>query len=94
MPATRSRDQGADARMASPTNEPVRIAIAGGGYGAKVALPVYSKLEEFEPVAIWSRRAERARELADDAGLELGTSDLDKLLSTPGSRPCTWPRRW
>ena len=84
MPATRSRDQGADARMAAPTNGPVRIAIAGGGYGAKVALPVYSKLEEFEPVAIWSRRAERARELADDAGLELGTSDLDKLLSIPG----------
>ena len=65
-------------------NDPVKIAIAGGGYGSKVALPVYSGLEEFEPVAIWSHRAERAQQLAADAGLELGTSDFDELLSTPG----------
>jgi predicted dehydrogenase len=64
--------------------EPVRIAIAGGGYGAKVALPVYAELDEFEPLAVWSRRPERARELAGDAGLELGTSDLDELLAHPG----------
>jgi predicted dehydrogenase len=64
--------------------KPVRIAIAGGGYGAKVALPVYAALAEFEPVAIWSRRPERARELAAAAGLELGTSDLDELLAIPG----------
>ncbi|HEU0318375.1 MAG TPA: Gfo/Idh/MocA family oxidoreductase [Solirubrobacteraceae bacterium] len=64
--------------------EPVRIAIAGGGYGAKVALPVYRGLDEFEPVAIWSRRPERARELAAAADLPLGTSDLDELLAVPG----------
>jgi hypothetical protein len=64
--------------------EPVRIAIAGGGYGAKVPLPAYGKLDEFEPVAVWSRRPERARELAGDAGLALGTSDLDELLDHPG----------
>src|SRR5215218_4467918 len=64
--------------------EPVRIAIAGGGYGAKVPLPVYSELEEFEPVAVWSRRPERARELAEQAGLELGTADFDELLEVPG----------
>ncbi len=64
--------------------KPVRIAIAGGGYGAKVALPVYAGLDEFEPVAIWSRRPERARELAASAGLPLGTSDLDELLAVPG----------
>ena len=64
--------------------EPVRIAIAGGGYGAKVPLPVYGELDEFEPVAVWSRRPERARELADEAGAELGTSELDELLAHPG----------
>ncbi len=64
-------------------SSPVKIAIAGGGYGTKVALPVYQELEEFEPVAIWSRRPERARELATDAGLDLGTSDYDELLSYP-----------
>ena len=63
---------------------PVKIAVAGGGYGAKVALPVLCDLEEFEPVAVWSRRAERASELAAEHGLELGTDDVDELLSHPG----------
>jgi predicted dehydrogenase len=63
---------------------PVKIAIAGGGYGSKVALPAYQQLEEFEPVAIWSRRPERARELAENAGLELGTADFEELISFPG----------
>lgn len=62
----------------------MRIAIAGTGYGAKVALPVYRELDEFEPVAVWSRRDERAKEVAADGGLELGTSDYDELLSVPG----------
>lgn len=63
---------------------PVRIAVAGGGYGAKVPLPVLAGLAEFEPVAVWSRRAERAAELAGQHGLELGTDDIDKLLAHPG----------
>ena len=63
---------------------PVKIAIAGGGYGAKVPLPVYGELDEFEPVAVWSHRPERARELADEAGVPLGTSDIDELLAHPG----------
>lgn len=58
--------------------------MLGGGYGAKVALPVYAELDEFEPVGLWSRRAERARELAGAAGLELGTADVDELLEMPG----------
>jgi len=62
----------------------VKMAVVGGGYGAKVALPVLCELDEFEPVAVWSRRPERARELADEAGLALGTSDIDELLSAPG----------
>ena len=64
--------------------EPVKIAVAGGGYGAKVALPAYQELDEFEPVAVWSRRSERAHELARDNGLALGTADYDELLSFPG----------
>jgi predicted dehydrogenase len=64
--------------------KPIKIAIAGGGYGRKVALPVYAELEEFEPVAVWSRRPERARELAEEAGVGLGTADFDEVLSVPG----------
>lgn len=65
-------------------DDPVKIAVAGGGYVAKVALPVYQELEHFEPVAVWSRRPERAQELAQEAGLALGTSEVDELLSVPG----------
>jgi predicted dehydrogenase len=65
-------------------DDPVKIAIAGGGYGAKVALPAYQELDEFEPVAVWSRRPERAKELAANAGLRLGTSDFEELLAVPG----------
>lgn len=64
--------------------KPIKIAIAGSGYGRKVALPVYAELAEFEPVAVWSRRPERARELAAEAGVGLGTADFDELLSVPG----------
>jgi predicted dehydrogenase len=63
---------------------PVKIAILGGGYGAKVPLPVLCEMEEFEPVAVWSRTPERARELAAEHDLELGTSDVDELLAHPG----------
>jgi predicted dehydrogenase len=65
-------------------DDPLKIAVLGGGYGAKVALPAYRELEEFEPVAVWSRRSERAQELAEEHGLPLGTSDLDEVLSAPG----------
>ncbi len=63
---------------------PVKIAVLGGGYGAKIPLPVLGDLEEFEPVAVWSRRSERARELAEKHDLTLGTSDVDELLAHPG----------
>ncbi|MDQ4069360.1 MAG: Gfo/Idh/MocA family oxidoreductase [Actinomycetota bacterium] len=49
-----------------------------------MALPAYQELEEFEPVAVWSRRPERARELADRAGLQLGTAEFEELISVPG----------
>ena len=64
--------------------EPIKIAIAGGGYGSKVALPAYKELDEFEPVGVWSRRPERARELAEQHGVEVGTADFDELVAIPG----------
>ncbi len=35
-------------------------------------------------MAVWSRRPERARALAEQAGLELGTADFEELLAVPG----------
>lgn len=63
---------------------PIKIAIAGSGYGRKVALPVYRDIEEFEPVACWSRSPERAVGLANEFGLKLGTSNFEELLDFPG----------
>lgn len=63
---------------------PVKIAVAGSGYGKKVALPVYRSLDEFEPVACWSHTPERAKKLAEDFELDVGTADFDELLSVPG----------
>lgn len=65
-------------------NDPVKIAIVGTGYAAKVALPVYRQLDQFDPVACWSRTPGRAREVAEGAGLALGTSDYEELLKVPG----------
>ena len=53
----------------------VTIAVVGGGYGTKVALPVLRDLEEFEPVAIWSRRAERGLHVLCEKPL---AQDLDE----------------
>ena len=65
-------------------SDPIKIAVVGGGYGAKVPLPAYAELDEFEPVAVWSRRPERAAELADKHAVALGTADLDELLALKG----------
>jgi len=65
-------------------SKPVKIAIVGAGYGSKVALPAYAGLDEFEPVAVWSQRPERAREVAEGGAVELGTADFEELLSFPG----------
>ena len=65
-------------------SDPIKIAVVGGGYGAKVALPAYVELEQFAPAAVWSRRPERAEELAAEHGLELGTADIDELLACDG----------
>jgi len=62
----------------------VRIAVIGTGYGARVALPCYLRLAEFEPLAVWSRRAQRAREVAARAGVVLGSDCLEEVLDVAG----------
>lgn len=63
---------------------PVRIAVAGSGYGCRVALEVYRQSDRFEPLGVWSRRAERAREAAAKAGVANATDSFEELLDTPG----------
>lgn len=65
-------------------SDPIKIAVVGGGYGAKIPLPAYVELDEFEPLGVWSRRSERARQIAEEHGLRLGTDRLDDLLELDG----------
>jgi len=62
----------------------IQIAVIGTGFGAKVALPVYARLDQFEPVGVWSRSADRASAIGEQFALPIGTSDLDQVLAIPG----------
>ena len=72
----------------------MKVAVAGGGYGSKVALPVYSELEEFQPVAVWSRRPERARELAEQRDWSWGRRTSSSSCASPDSRRSTSRLPW
>lgn len=60
---------------------PIKIAVLGAGFGAKVALPVYCSMEEFEPIGVWSRSLDRAVGAAEQFDIRVGTSDLESLLT-------------
>jgi len=62
-------------------SDPIKIAVVGGGYGAKVPLPAHVELDEFEPVAVWSRRPERAAELAGIDATFAHQTELRAFLS-------------
>ncbi len=47
----------------------LRVGIIGTGFGAAVHLPAYSASDDFEVVAIVSRRRERAERVAREAGI-------------------------
>ncbi|MEX1317374.1 MAG: Gfo/Idh/MocA family oxidoreductase [Synechococcaceae cyanobacterium] len=66
----------------SPTGGPLRVAIAGLGFGERVHLPALRACAGCEPVALWHPRAERLEAACRRADLP-GHSDFDALLSDP-----------
>jgi len=61
----------------------VGVAILGTGWGLRTQAPAF-RLAGLEVVAVWSRSPEKARRLASERGIPLGTSELDEILEHPG----------
>jgi predicted dehydrogenase len=59
--------------------EPIRIGVAGVGFGATVHIPAFQS-EGMEVVAVCSRRRERAEQTADRFGIPEAYIDFDQML--------------
>lgn len=68
--------------MADSLQPPVRVAIAGLGFGAKVHLPALRDCPTTEAVALWHPRPERLDPACASAELP-GFSDFEALLADP-----------
>jgi hypothetical protein len=66
----------------SPTVRPLRVAVAGLGFGEKVHLPALRHCPLTEPVALWHPRRERLDQACGAAELP-GFTEFDALLADP-----------
>jgi len=64
------------------SNPPLRVAIAGLGFGEAVHLPALRSCPGTEPVALWHPRPERLEAACRQAELP-GHSDFNELLANP-----------
>ena len=64
------------------SNRPLRVAIAGLGFGEAVHLKALSSQVATEPVALWHPRQERLDRACAASGLP-GTTDFARLLADP-----------
>src|SRR5688572_17903332 len=64
-------------------NRPLRIGVAGVGFGSAVHIPAFQS-EGLDVVAVCSRRAERAEETAQRFGIERTFTDYDEMLQLDG----------
>jgi len=67
---------------AAPTPPPLRVALAGLGFGEKVLLPALRDCSATVPVALWHPRQERLDAACQAADLP-GHRDFDDLLADP-----------
>ncbi|MFN5698879.1 MAG: Gfo/Idh/MocA family protein [Cyanobacteriota bacterium] len=63
-------------------NRPLRVAVAGLGFGEKVHLSALRDCAATEPVALWHPRPERLERACRASGLP-GHQDFDRLLADP-----------
>ncbi|MFM7394349.1 MAG: Gfo/Idh/MocA family protein [Cyanobium sp.] len=64
------------------THRPLRVAVAGLGFGEKVHLCALTDCPSTEPVALWHPRPERLEQATRSSGLP-GFSTFDALLADP-----------
>lgn len=62
------------------TNAPLRVAVAGLGFGEKVHLQALRASPHWDPVALWHPRAQRLEAACQSQGLS-GTTAFDELLA-------------
>jgi len=65
-----------------PTLPPVRVAFLGTGWALRTQVPAF-RMAGLEAVALWNRSEEKARRLAAEHGIPLGTADLGGILERP-----------
>ncbi len=68
--------------MTAPPFAPLKVAVAGLGFGEKVHLPALRACAGTEPVALWHPRAERLEAACRVSGLA-GHTDFSALLGDP-----------
>ena len=71
-----------DPRAVAGAAAPLRVAVAGLGFGEQVHLPALAACPLTEPVALWHPRPERLEQACAASGLP-GFSDFDALLADP-----------
>ncbi|MCX5942639.1 MAG: Gfo/Idh/MocA family oxidoreductase [Cyanobacteria bacterium] len=71
-----------DPRAVPGRAAPLRVAVAGLGFGEKVHLPALAACALTEPMALWHPRSERLEKACAASGLP-GFSDFDALLADP-----------
>ena len=71
-----------DPRAVPGAAAPLRVAVAGLGFGEQVHLPALAACALTEPVALWHPRAERLEQACATSGLP-GFSDYGALLADP-----------
>ena len=60
--------------------KPFRVGVIGTGFGATVHVPAFKQSEDFELVAIVSRRRDNAERVARDAGVDWFSDDYQAML--------------
>ena len=63
-----------------PSTDPIRVLIAGSGFGAKVHAPGFAQNPEFRIVGIASGHLETARAAAEAHGVPYATDDWKRML--------------
>lgn len=67
--------------MSSTSTRPIGVGIVGLGFGARVHLPAFQLLDGARVVALCARDGERARRLAEEAGVPRSYGDWRRLAA-------------
>jgi predicted dehydrogenase len=67
--------------MPTPSGGPLRVGVIGTGFGSTVHIPAFKASDDFEVVAVVSRRPENAERVATAAGIGWFSDDYRAMLS-------------